>query len=57
MPDPFVIQNNRARAKAIIDARKGAAEEVTKAAKQRIAERAKPKPTDLPQYRPKWSLQ
>jgi hypothetical protein len=55
--DPFSESNNRARARAIVDARKAAGKEVADAAKQRMAERAKPKPTDLPHYRPKWSLQ
>jgi hypothetical protein len=56
MPDPFTVKNNRARAKAIIDERKAAEEEATKAAKARMAERAKPKFNDLPKYRPVWSI-
>jgi hypothetical protein len=49
--NPFIRENNRARAKAVIDARKAVADETTKAAKQRMAERAKPKFNDLPQYK------
>ena len=58
MSDPFVIKNHRDAAKRIIDDRKAAGDEATKEAKQRVAERAKPKFNELlVSYRPKWALQ
>lgn len=53
--DPFASTNNKARTKAIVDERKAAGDEATKAAKQRMAARAKPKFNDLPRYQPKWN--
>lgn len=46
--DPFSEKHSKDRTKAIIDARKAAE---TQAAKQRMAERAKPKFNDLPGYK------